>query len=338
MNDHIHERNVSVVEMHSLMYKVYINDYVKKVEGCEQEEQLRKLGPPMRGYRYPAPVNATDTRKMDLFDANTTSSSEYHAWIAIAKQINTFTGRRAAGFYLLAKYSYTQKVDELNKVQFEYNFTLDADGKKLEQTDAKLLTGFETPINSKLKNKLTRKKVVGGVEHELSLVTGDSKVKGTLKIGKYGFELASDGSLKCTNGPIVTEVNPEEKTFGAGMELDAGDGQQVYFGIHFQGLREDTVMAFVSSAPGFFERRSHKELLAKTTKWNDLSYAEQNKLEQLGFTMDFWDDKHNHPIKDFPAAASKKYNELNATEQVAIVYLGFNSTTWPSLIKKTAKN
>ncbi|MBN1759474.1 MAG: OmpA family protein [Chitinispirillaceae bacterium] len=337
INDRIHTRNMAVVKMHSDIYEAYITNYIAKADNCETEEQLRKLGPPMSGYHYPSPVNATDSQLFDLVKQNTTGGSEYKAWVAISKRINYYIGRRATGFYFLAKYSYSQKLGKYTKVQFEYNFTYDADGKKLEKLDKKLVTTFETDINAKAVKKLTKKTVNVGLEHELDLETGENKVKGTLKVGKYGFELTNDGSAKCTNGPFSTEVNPQEKTFGAGVELEAGENQKVYFGMGFQGVREDTVLAFVSQAPGFFERRPHSELLAKTTKWNDLSIKERSRLEDLGFDMQFWDDKHNRSISEFPSAATKSYFDLNATEQVAIVHLGFNATTWPGLIKATAK-
>lgn len=111
---------------------------------------------------------------------------------------------------------------------------------------------------------------------------------------------------------------------------------KLFLGISVQGLRPDTVMAVVSNAQGFFERRPISELLSNKTMWNDLNYKEHLKLKDLGFTMAFCDDKHNHPLKDFHASATTAYNELGPRQQVAIVHLGFNSTTWPGEIKKVA--
>lgn len=350
-NTKIHNRNISVVKNHSQIYKAYIQHYIQKVAQCVEEQALRKLGPPIRVYKFPIPTNANSQQAQEIMSANDTARDELDAWIAINSKINSFIGRRASGLYLVAKINYTQDINKLQKVQVEYNFTYDSDRKVLQKVDKELLSGYTGEIDlAKIKKMPSKKSFEAGVEHELDLETGEGKLKGTLKVGAYGVEFTNDGCMKLTKQlhdrvELVGETNPNEMTMGFGTEItlnkdnpDTLDGSsKLFLGVSAQGLRPDTVMAVVSNAPGFFERRSLSALLSNRTKWNDLTFKEQLKLEVLGFTMEFWDDKHNHPLEDFPASATKAYSDLEPREQVAIVHLGFNSTTWPSEIKKVAR-
>jgi len=270
--------------------------------------------------------------------------------MAISRKIDAFIGRRATGLFFVAKINYSQDINKFQKVQVEYNFTYDSDGKVLQKVDKKLLTGYSGEIDlSKYKKLPSKKSFDAGVEHELDLETGEGKLKGSLKVGAYGIEFANDGCMKVTKQlhdrvALVGETKPNEMTMGFGTEItlnkddpNKADGSsKLFLGVSAQGLRPDTVMAFVSNAPGFFDRRPLSDLLSRNTQWNDLTYREQLKLEGLGFSMDFWDDKHTHSLRDYPESARKQYHELAPREQVAVVHLGFNSTTWPAEIKKAA--
>ncbi|MCK4413982.1 MAG: hypothetical protein KAY32_10585 [Candidatus Eisenbacteria sp.] len=341
INDHIHDRNVAVVEAHATIYAGYIHDYVEEVEACKTEQALRKLGPPMHYFCYAVPPGATSERIVELAEANSGATGYFRAWVAIAAKVNEFIGRRSAGFFFVIKVTLEKKINSISKVEVEYNLNIDSDGKLLEKVNRKLIIGaeFKGPLDlNKVSRMSKRIKVGGGIEHEIDLETGEGKTKVSAKFGRYGAEMSNDGSAKFSVGPVSTEVNPQETTFGAGVTIEPpmGEGAKIYFGIHFQGLREDTVLAYVSNAPGFFERRPFSELLSSRTQWNDLTFQEQAKLQDLGFSAKSWNEKHTKTIDQFPKSARTKYHKLEAQQKIAAIHLGFNSTTWPSEMKRTA--
>jgi hypothetical protein len=113
-------------------------------------------------------------------------------------------------------------------------------------------------------------------------------------------------------------------------------------GLHFQGLRDDTAMAFVGGVPGFFERRSVDELLSSVIQWNDLRADEHMRLTTLGWTQDQWDKKRNLTIDQFPKSASIDFDDLPADQQMALLGLGIRKfggaqshpKVWTTVAKK----
>lgn len=179
-----------------------------------------------------------------------------------------------------------------------------------------------------------------------------------VKVGPYGAEFSPAGKAKLSfdSGPfkIATEADPHTgetslaATFsfknlakamaeraGAIAATDAKDalflrraaeairGAEVTLAVGFTGLREEAVLAVVSGAPGFFERRSTTALLAPETLWNQLTLAEQASLGDLGWTQRLWDCRYRLADEALPASVSKHWTELTAPEKVAIVHLGF---------------
>ncbi len=92
------------------------------------------------------------------------------------------------------------------------------------------------------------------------------------------------------------------------------------------GTREETILAVLSQAPGFFERRSLNELFAPETHWADLTLDEQNALVALGWYAAVWDGKYHQEYKaKLPDSAHAGRQDLSDTEKVAIVHLGFHA-------------
>ena len=172
-----------------------------------------------------------------------------------------------------------------------------------------------------------------GANYEVDLESGEGKTSVNAKIGNWGIEASDDGSQKVT-GPfgISSEGNMRRGEFGFGGALSTHDlfsllrenqGQEVaddafrnipnaelYLGLHFQGLREDNILAVVSRAPGFFERRSLTNLLAQTTQWTDLNLDEKTHLEALGWNMNLWIERMFYHFHNFLIALAQMHTSL----------------------------
>jgi hypothetical protein len=107
------------------------------------------------------------------------------------------------------------------------------------------------------------------------------------------------------------------------------EDSEIQVAIGFQGLTEEAVLAVVSNAPGFFERRSTPALFAPELRWNDLTLREQIQLEKLGWNQPRWDFKYDvevaadDPVYGPPASLRATRQTLSAEEKVAIIHLGF---------------
>lgn len=94
--------------------------------------------------------------------------------------------------------------------------------------------------------------------------------------------------------------------------------------VGFVGLREETALAVVSNAPGFFQRRSLSDLFSPELQWNDLSQHEMAELATLGWSQEVWNKKYEEEMQaNLPASINKSRTELAPAELIAIVHLGF---------------
>jgi hypothetical protein len=181
-----------------------------------------------------------------------------------------------------------------------------------------------------------------------------------LKVGNFNFEVANTGKSKfgMMAYPGIwaeSEVNPRAGEMLGGINFKGGDFIQglfknkdfdrwtkenpkasewieqmryfeLYFGIGFTGTREETILAIVSNAPGFFQRREPVQLFAPNILWNKLSHIEQVNLVTLGWDRESWDYKYYKQGWDKrPESTKKFFNNLSAEEKVAIVHLGFHA-------------
>jgi outer membrane protein OmpA-like peptidoglycan-associated protein len=200
-----------------------------------------------------------------------------------------------------------------------------------------------------------------GVEGEWNVESGERKVTAKGSIRGAGIELASDGQvkLKAPNGAQAT-YNVATNEFGQGVEIDlesivpewvsertpdaVGDTvsryvpSQIYVGLHMQGILEESILAYLTMAPGFFERRQPYEFFDPTLLWNDLSGYEQENLKILGWTRDTWDRRGVTPYEEFPdpcysdpsmaGSGPIKFNSLSDEERIAAVRLGLDRRDW----------
>jgi hypothetical protein len=365
VNKHVHERNLEVVRFVSLVYINQLDRYIEKVKEAEHEDDIRRLGPPPDPYTFPTPVNITDPQIRDLFDA--ASRSSLRAWAAIAQQLDKIAGQHAEGamfFRVKLKFKpFTFKAgdgeklpfwkDMLNEIAFEDNVDVGTDGVLSKGPVAQGTLKDGLPLPDGLQTRINR---VGGgpgsvgLKGEYNLKSGKQKSTFQLDVKAVKIEVSDDGNRKISlaNG-AVSEINPSTGEFGMGVKFDlsklnktAGKKVDVYVGLHFQGLRDDTAMAFVGGVPGFFERRSVDELLSSVIQWNDLRADEHMRLTTLGWTQDQWDKKRNLTIDQFPKSASIDFDDLPADQQMALLGLGIRKfggaqshpKVWTTVAKK----
>jgi hypothetical protein len=92
--------------------------------------------------------------------------------------------------------------------------------------------------------------------------------------------------------------------------------------VGYVGASEESILAVVSLAPGFFERRSIQDLFCPETLWNELTLDEQVSLGRLGWNSLSWDMKYVRGDL-IPKSADKSPYDLNSEEKIGIVHLGF---------------
>lgn len=229
--------------------------------------------------------------------------------------------------------------------------------------EIEVITKGDAVLKETLKPETVVKKVTKkGFPVELSAkqsLGNPDKQSVSVKISKFQMEVDTVGktklSLEALPGVIAdTEVNTFTGEFGSGITIKFKDlakalkdsaeqydwlpaaqrerllkwanlleSVEVQVLVGFVGTREETILATVSHAPGFFERRPIKELFDAKTKWNDLTLDEQRNLAILGWTQLSWDQKHRPAFTDFPESVQAKRLDLSPEERVAIVHLGF---------------
>ncbi len=353
INDHIHHRNVATAQFVSHIYTDgVLEKYIDQVDKAESEDDIRKLGPPSNPYIFPIPAGATDAQALDIFNANHASS--LRAWKAIAEKLDALAGQHAEGtLFFRVKFKLKAPLEDptaakdpmyVGEVAVEDNLDVGPDG---VLTKGPVVQGTFTmgsdPPNTLQKIKMQGPDMQIAAKQEVNVVTGKEKSTVSANFGILKIESATDGSRKVTwaNGGS-SEINPSTGEFGTGYKfsLDKIGGPkstELYVGLHYQGVREDTLISFFSEVPGFFERRSVDALLDPRTQWNDLKSDEQARLEVLGWNHDTWDKKRLLPISSFPKTAQEGFDDLTAQEQVALVGLGIRQYQQPGIWKEAAK-
>lgn len=355
-NRKIHRRNLAVANTISIGYPAVLRNYIRSVEAATSEDEIRALGPPPEPYQFPKPIGATTNQYMELLNELNTSS--FRAWLTIAQRLDVLAGRIPDGtLFFRVKFSVSERVEvastsPYDEVKVEWNFDITEHGVFQKRTTTNT-AGIQIGGGS------GRRQIGVGADHEIDLETGEEKSTVKAKIGDWGIEASDDGTQKVT-GPfgISSEGNLRRGEMGFGGTLSTHDlfrllrerrGQEVaddafrnipnaelYLGLHFQGLREDNILAVVSRAPGFFERRSVSNLVAQTTQWTDLNLDEKTHLEALGWNMDLWDRKYFIPLSDFPESCRTNPFELSARQRIAVVHLGIRDDEWLNIWRTIA--
>jgi hypothetical protein len=344
INRRIHRRNLRICEHVAQVYHSYIDHYREDVSECNSEAEIRRLGPPNRVYLFPRPAGATDNQAVELARANV-EYSDLPAWIEINELLADIADRHPDGsMFFRVKFQLNEQPWQAASSQSgassayvgtraEYNLDIGTDGLL---TQSGRIAVAETTIGRD--GAGGRMPVGGGVGHEVNLETGETKTSVKASIGNYGVEIDDNGGRKVT-GPynISSEFNTWTAEGGAGVTLPLGPLGSIYMGLHFQGLREETVLAFTSMAPGLFDSMPVSELMSPRTLWADLTRYEIARLITIGFEEPFWNNKHEHPLDDFPEACQTPGPELEPRHRVAAVQLRIGLVGWSAAWRQVAR-
>lgn len=358
INDRIHQRNLAVARTINTGYPAVLRNYISRVNSATSEDEIRALGPPHEPYQFPMPVGATMDQYRELL--NTLGTNSFRAWLAIAQRLDVLAGRIPDGtMFFRVKFSLSERVEAgsnspYEEVKVEWNFDISEHGTFSKRSTA-LTSGVQLGGGS------GNRQIGVGANHEIDVESGDEKITVNAKFGDWGIEASDDGTRKVT-GPfgISSEGNVRTGEMGFGGTLSTHNlfrllrergGQQVaddafrnvpnaelYVGLHFQGLREENVLAVVSRAPGFFERRSVQNLLAQTTQWTDLNLDERTHLETLGWNQDLWDRKYLIPFSQFPESARTNAYRLSGRQRIAVVHLGISFDQWLNIWRTISRS
>jgi len=352
-NRRFHDRNLAVVENSAAAYRGYLQDYIRRVEATRTELELWNLGPPESPYRFPRPIGATQAQR-DALLRTAGGASSYAAWLKIGEHLDHLFHRRSAGdIWLKLEFGVDSgwAFGPYDKFQAKWNFTVDDDGnitplarERTETITIGLADSVTGPITDGAAGPVgrfvNRNQLGGGVTVEINHDTNERKTGAFLQVRGYKFETSDDGTMKLSARGIEVQANQRQWNFGGGFSFGIKDLVKKYtsdasgnsppwvdalpdanlgVGLYFQSVRSGQVLAMVSSAPGFFERRPLTQLMQ--VSWATLDGDEQRHLRTLGWNRGLWDVK-DYQLATHPESAAKPYEFLSAEEKVAVVHLG----------------
>jgi hypothetical protein len=187
--------------------------------------------------------------------------------------------------------------------------------------------------------KSTKFSIEAGKQVEMD-DSGGQKVTIKGKFLGYGLEASSSGEHKLTGpgvGLVGSTAFTNQKTAEGGMGITAsipGIGS-IYVGINFVGIKAETLLVYLTGAPGFFERRSCDALVK--TAWTNLTYLEIRRLEILGWNQEIWDIKDQLEYNKLPNSVRTNIDALSPAERIAALHLGFKdrwAANWINFWKK----
>ncbi len=350
-----HKRNLSVLENYNAVYRGQLARYINRLKAIPPEtgeDALRELGPPPEPYRFPMPVGADSDKRQKLLGAMAEISS-YQAWLAISEKIfdiqnhrwpTTAARHQEGSIFFRAKFTLEPSIEEkinsladqylfghlssYKTVKLEWNFDAGSDG--IKQGSSRSVTFKEDGLL-----KIKKFEIGAGREVEID-ESGGKKVTVKGSFMGYGVEASTDGEMKMT-GPRFATSSWNEKTAEGGMGLSIpipGVGS-IYIGINFVLIKAETLLVFLTGAPGFFERKSCDTLVK--TYWKNLTYQEKGKLELLGWKPDMWDIKDRVPPAMLPDTVRNLFEAMSYEQQIAAMHLGFQDLyrdNWENFWKK----
>lgn len=314
---------------------------------------LKQLGPPPQLYTFRRPAGCTEDEWDELLE-EMSSYWEYRAWRAVSDGINAINERQSQGVpYLRIKVKPKADMRSLRRVagpspaeggpyaRWEVETTIDigANGTFVKRDPIHVLgvdAGVSKGVGSDKQNIVN-----ASMEVERNQATGEEKTKWNVGIKDYGFEVADDGNVKITGGVGVVDITGQHNYLtqetGHGIVLDTELGE-VYVGVHFMGLTEENIVAYLSRAPGFFERRAVYEYFEPDLLWDDLTHAERVHMAAFGWTQEAWDDRPRTPFSEFPDAvysdptqansSVEQFLSLSPEQKLAAARLGIQRHDW----------
>jgi hypothetical protein len=330
LNESIHQRNLAVCHNVRAIYDGYVSQYITKVKGTADEDELRKLGPPQTPYEMPIPVGSTDHQRLALFDA--LKSKELDAWAAIATQLDDFAGRMSQGYpYLRFKPKFIADAKSLNKiknylrpgiadisakmpVEVEVELNIDI---QLIDGSFEVLTKGATAIKAKvplggLVNKVTK----SGVPVEVAFKQDtDAPEKRTVsvKVSQFQIDYDTTGKMKLSISTVPgvwvdSEANPRSGVFGAGLTFKGKDLAKL---MHGRGARLDKWASILES----MELQVQIGLVGS---------PEETILATTSLAPCFFDLRSLKELVD----PKTQWVDLTLDEQQSLVALGWYGTIW----------
>jgi len=214
-------------------------------------------------------------------------------------------------------------------VKLEWNFDAGSDGFK---------RGESRSVVFKEDGQLKIKKFEIGAGREVEIdESGGKKVTVKGNFMGYGVEAATDGEMKMS-GPHGATSSWNQKTAegGMGVSIPVPGVGSMYIGINFVLIKMETLLVYITNAPGFFERKSCDKLVR--TYWKNLTFQEQEKLKLIGWTKpEIWDIKDRVPPAMLPDSVRQPFEAMSYHQQIAAMHLGFQDqyrANWENFWKK----
>lgn len=309
----------------------------------EEVAELKRMGPPERIYRFPEPVDYPPELWLDLAGLN--NESDYTAWRAISSKLDDIADQHSEGaVFFRVKVSLEKSVGKGEAEPGDGHFaggtakvesTIDVgtDGLIVKRNLLAVGTAKIGPNQKGLTlsemSKRTEKKPETGatVEGEWNIETGEQKTTFKGKIKDVGAEVSTDGNVKLTapHGASA-EYNVTEQQFGQGVEIPTPGGS-VYLGLHMQGILEESITAYLTGAPGFFERRHPYDFFDSALRWSELTGVEQENLTVLGWDASSWNLRGETPFDEFPES-TQGWFDLSDRQKRSATQLGMDRRDW----------
>jgi hypothetical protein len=174
----------------------------------------------------------------------------------------------------------------------------------------------------------------------------------TIKAGVFELEANKDGTRKIAIQALPevwaeSQYDPNQAAFEGGLKIETKAILHILKKIPLQnktlldflakyekkivpkevsvragiaGMKQRTVLALITNAPGFFEMRDLDELVR--LQWNALTLDEQTHLTNLDWDQCSWDLK-SYADAELPKSMEEEWNKFSPQQQISTLHLGF---------------
>jgi hypothetical protein len=328
------------------------------MELCTTESQIRELGPPPNGFRFPLPVGLRpgSHRSLELLEAGQVPVIE--AWKAVVARLNEIDNVHGEGESWLrvsveCQYSdpdgqgneFTRPfVGDQDTITITRNFDIGTEGLRRSGEEQRVqFRGYqlrggpggthgvgETTTIDRETGRASREYGAESTGPGAGAEIGWSEHTARFEVGDVEAGLSDDGRMKFGyEGHVVShDLNTGNNSIDlASFEIPWLGSINVQWCWRMNSL--ETLERIMSNGPGFFETRPTTQLLARATQWNDLSLDEQLRLAALGWDQARWDRRHLLPLSQFPRACRVAARDLSAVERGAAIHSWFTLDDWP---------
>jgi len=90
---------------------------------------------------------------------------------------------------------------------------------------------------------------------------------------------------------------------------------------------EESITAYLTGAPGFFERRHPYDFFDPALRWSELTGFEQENLTVVGWDAPSWNLRGETPFDEFPEP-TKDWFDLSDRQKRSATQLGMDRRDW----------